>query len=138
MSQYNKDYYQSHKEEIKAYYEAPKEERRAKMRAYYESHKERFKAYLKADNNHLGETKNNVRRKSNKYLSKYGTKIIGYEIHHCCGYTEPYKFIYCSKEIHNQIHSYLREHNIPADSDHYEQIKHLLNDNVVLYNIIRG
>lgn len=97
--------------------------------------KEYSKAYKKADLNSLGQTKHRIRKKSRKYLSNNGTKILGYEIHHCCSYTEPYKFIYCSKEIHRLIHSYLRQHNIDADTDHFEQIKHLLDDTVVKYNI---
>lgn len=76
-----------------------------------------------------------VRQKSRLYLYKHGTKIEGYEIHHCCTYNEPYKFIYCSKEIHLKIHQYLRDNNISADTDHYEQIKHLLEDTVVLYGL---
>lgn len=113
------------------------------MRAYREAHreeikeynKEYFKSYRKSDVNSFGQTKDNIRAKSNKYLKKYGIKIPGYEIHHCCSYTEPYKFIYCSKEMHLKIHQYLRDNDIQADSNHFEQIKHLLDDNVVLYGI---
>ena len=85
--------------------------------------------------NSKGQTKHSIRVKSNYYLKKYGTKISGYEIHHCCGYTEAYKFIYCSKEMHKLIHAYLRQHNIDADSNHYEYIKHLLDDSVVKYGL---
>ena len=38
----------------------------------------------------------------------------------------------------DRIHQYLRQHNIDADSDHYEQIKHLLDDTVVLYGIVQN
>ena len=135
----SKAYYQAHKEEMraykKAYYQAHKEERKARSKAWYQAHKEEMRAYQKADVNSLGKTKESIRNKSQRYLKKYGTKIEGYEIHHCCTYTEPYKFIYCSKEMHLMIHSYLRQHNIDADTDHYEQIKHLLDDTVVLYGI---
>lgn len=127
------------KEYFKAYRKSHKEEYNARNRAYYQAHKEecnaRSKAYNKADVNSLGQTKQSIRKKSRRYLNKYGKKIPGYEIHHCCSYTEPYKFIYCSKEMHSLIHSYLRQHNIDADSDHYEQIKHLLDDTVVLYGL---
>ena len=145
---------QSNKEYRKAYYQAHKEEEKAKMKAWKEAHKEEVKAhynnwlnshreeyncyrrvYQKSDVNSLGKNKHSIRCKSNKYLNKYGKKIPGYEIHHCCTYTEPYKFIYCSKEMHQLIHSYLRQHNIDADSDHYNLIKHLLDDTVVLYGI---
>lgn len=161
---YNKEYYeshkearkasvkawrQSHKEEAKAtskeYYQAHKEEIIAKSKAYYQEHKEQYKAYQKAyhkayhkaDVNVLGQTKGSIRSKSQNYLKKYGKKIEGYQIHHCCTYTEPYKFIYCNKEMHKLIHAYLRQHNIDADSDHYDYIKHLLDESVVLYGLER-
>ena len=111
------------------------QDRKEYMRAWYQAHKEEMNAYRRADVNSFGKTKNNVRSKSRLYLKKYGKKIPGYEIHHCCTYDEPYKFIYCPKELHLTIHAYLREHKIDADSDHYEQIKHLLDDTVVLYGI---
>lgn len=138
-----KEYYQAHKEEkkasAKAWYEAHKEEMKAKVKAWKEANKEQCNAYMRAyyqgDVNVNGETKQSIRQKSRIYLSKYGTKIPGYQIHHCCTYTEPYKFIYCSKEMHRLIHAYLRQHNIDADSNHYEQIKHLLDDTVVKYGI---
>ena len=125
---YNKGYKKAHKEEIKAYY-----------KSWREAHKERCKTYAKSyisnDLNSLGKTKNSIRCKSQYYLIKYGQKIEGYEIHHCCTYNEPYKFIYCSKEMHRLIHAYLKQHNIDADTEHYEYIKHLLDDRVIKYNI---
>jgi hypothetical protein len=137
--EYRKAYYQAHKEEekakMKAWRETHKEEIKAHYKAWLDSHKEERKAYNKADVNSLGKDKHSIRCKSNKYLIKHGKKIPGYEIHHCCTYSEPYKFIYCSKEIHRTIHSYLREHNIDADSDHYNLIKHLLDDTVILYGL---
>lgn len=131
------------KEYKSAWYQAHKKEVKARSKAYYHSHKEEhkeynntyMKAYVKSNVNSLGQTKASIRLKSSRYLSKHGTKIEGYEIHHCCTYTEPYKFIYCSKEIHLKIHQYLRDNNISADSDHYEQIKHLLDNTVVLYGV---
>lgn len=143
MKEYMKSYYQEHKEKLKArtraYYQQHKEKMRAYMSAYYQEHKEHINAYMrsyrKVDLNSMGLPKGNIRMISNIYLSKYGLKIPGYEIHHCCTYTEPYKFIYCSKDLHHRIHSYLREHNIDADTDHYDLIKHLLDDTVVKYNI---
>lgn len=145
--EYKKAWYQAHKEEVKArnkaWNQAHKEEQNARSKAYYKVHKEEYKAYYSnynkvyrsSDLNSLGQTKHSIRIKSNKYLKKYGTKIPGFEIHHCCTYTEPYKFIYCSKEIHLKIHQYLRDTNIDADSDHYDLIKHLLDDTVVLYGL---
>ena len=144
---YQKAWCEAHKEQVKAatkaWKEAHKEQVKAANKAWCEANKEQIKAYQKeyqkaynkADVNSLGQTKEYIRIKSRRYLKKYGTKIPGYEIHHCCGYTEPYKFIYCSIEMHRLIHSYLRQHNIEADSDHYEQIKHLLDESVVKYGI---
>ena len=139
----SKAWHKAHKEERKAYLkawnEAHKEEQKAYFKAWYQANKkevnDRNRAYQKADVNSLGQTKNSIRVKSNNYLKKYGTKIKGYEIHHCCTYNEPYKFIYCSKEIHLKIHQYLRDNNIEADSDHYAQIKHLLDNTVVIYGL---
>ena len=143
LKEYKKAWYQAHKKEVKArskaYRESHKEERKAWIEANKEEinayHKEYLKDYVKADVNSFGDTKESIRKKSRRYLAKYGKKIPGYEIHHCCSYTEPYKFIYCTKEMHSLIHSYLRQHNIDADSDHYAHIKHLLDDTVVLYGL---
>lgn len=126
---------QDRKEYFKSYHKEHKEERNSISKAWREAHKEEYRAYQRADVNSLGQTKNSIRLKSLRYLAKYGKKISGYQIHHCCTYTEPYKFIYCSKEMHSLIHSYLRQHNIDADSDHYDLIKHLLDDTVVLYGL---
>ena len=130
---------QDRKEYMRAYHKAHKKELNARSKAWHQAHKEERKEYIKeykkADVNSNGIRKSSIRIKSWRYLKKYGTKIQGYEIHHCCTYDEPYKFIYCSKEMHQLIHSYLRQHNIDADSDHYDLIKHLLDDTVVLYGI---
>lgn len=147
---YNKEWYQTHKEYMKEYHRTHKVIERLKKKAYYQAHKEAqqayreahkkelntwYRTYRNANINSLGQPKCSIRDKSRYYLKKYGKKIEGYQIHHCCTYNEPYKFIYCSKEMHLMIHDYLREHNIDADSDHYEYIKHLLDDTVVKYNI---
>ena len=148
--EYMKAYYQAHKEQCKAWsqankdkckawYQAHKQESKESKKAWLAANKEQYNAYryayTKSDVNSLGQTKQSIRSKSRYYLNKYGTKIPGYQIHHSCTYNDPYKFIYCSKEMHRLIHAYLKQHNIDADSDHYEQIKHLLDDSVVLYNI---
>ena len=137
--EYMKAWYQANKDKCKAWYQANKEHKKEQIKAWREAHKKQYNtyrnAYTKSDLNSLGQTKQSIRRKSRYYLNKYGTKIPGYQIHHCCTYDDPYKFIYCSKEMHRLIHAYLRQHEIDADSDHYEQIKHLLDDSVVLYNI---
>jgi len=128
---YNKLYRETHKEQRKAWDETHKEQ----IRAYQKVHKKQIRARQKSDINSLGQIKYNIRSKSSHYLSKYGKKIEGYQIHHCCSYSEPYKFIYCTKEMHLKIHQFLRDNNINSDSDHYEQIKHLLDDTVVKYGI---
>ena len=148
--EYMKAYYQAHKEQCKAWsqankdkckawYQAHKQESKESKKAWLAANKEQYNAYryayTKSDVNSLGQTKQSIRSKSRYYLNKYGTKIEGYEIHHCCTYTEPYKFVYCSNEMHRLIHAYLKQHNIDADSDHYDLIKHLLDDRVVLYGI---
>ena len=131
----NKAWCEANKDQVKVYQKAWYEANKDQVKAWKEAHKEQVYAYNKADVNSLGQTKLSIRKKSNYYLKKYGTKIDGYEIHHCCTYTEPYKFIYCSREMHRLIHSYLRQHNIDADSNHYEYIKHLLDDTAFKYNI---
>ena len=163
--EYMKAYYQAHKEHYKAYIQATKEQRKAYKKEWYEANKESEKAkkkawneakkeqrkayrqahkedyneyirnYKKNDVNSLGQTKESIRHKSNYILKKSGIKIPGYEIHHCFTYDDPSKFIYCSKEIHLKIHQFLRDNNIDADSDHYEQIKHLLDEKVVTFGL---
>ena len=136
-----KEYYKAHKEEhkasVKAWREVNKEHCNEYMKAYRQANKEEYNAYTKAYNqsdvNSLGQTKDSIRKKSRRYLKKYGTNIPGYEIHHCFGYDDASKFIYCSIEMHRTIHKYLRNNNISADSDHYKYIEHLLNDSVVKY-----
>ena len=130
---------QDRREYMKAWKEAHRQSEKAKLKAWKEANKEHcneyMKDYMKSDVNSLGQTKSSIRKKSQRYLNKYGTKIQGYQIHHCCTYDEPYKFVYCSIEMHKLIHAYLRAHNIDADSNHYELIKHLLDDTVVLYGL---
>lgn len=124
-------YYQAHKEEAKAkkkaYYQAHKEE----CKAYYQAHKEQYnvnqKAYQKSDVNSLGESKNNIRTKSRQILKKMNLNIPGYEIHHCFGYEDASKFIYISKSLHLKIHQYLRDNNIDAGKDHWMAIRDLVN-----------
>ena len=139
IKEYDKAYKKAHKEQIKEYWKAWKEMHKEEcieyQKLWYQANKESVNTYNKLDLNSFGQTKTCIRKKSQRYLKKYGTKIEGYEIHHCCSYSEPYKFIYCPIEMHKLIHKYLREHNIDADSNHYEQIKHLLDDTVVIYGI---
>ena len=145
--EYMKAYYQAHKEERKAYmkawYQANREERKSYQKAYREEHKDYMKAYKKAhreeyngyqkaytklDTNSLGQTKQNVRVKSSYYLFNVlkHFKIDGYEIHHCFGYEDYKKFIYIPRELHLEIHKFLRDNGIDADSNHYAQIEHII------------
>ena len=134
-----KAWYEDNKEQrkanMKAYYKSHREERKAQMKTYRQAHKEECKAYNRSDVNSLGQTKDSIRCKSRSILKKSGIKIPGYEIHHCFGYEDASKFIYCSKELHLKIHQFLRDNNIDADSDHYEQIKHLLNEKVITFGL---
>ena len=135
---YKKSYREAHKDEIKDY-------QRTYQRTYYYSHKEKSKvyrkahkdairvyrkAYQKADTNLLGVPKKNIRCRSYYYLlnTLKHTKLKDYEIHHCLGYENHKQFIYIPKELHLQIHQYLRDNNISAESNHYQQIAHLINE----------
>ena len=145
---YKKKYYQANKEQIltrskaymKAWHEEHKEQHNAACKAWHVEHREQVneykKAYQKTEVNSLGQTKNSIRCKSWQILKKMHLHIPGYETHHCFGYEDPSKFIYCSKELHLKIHQFLRDNNIDADSDHYDKIKHLLDDSVVKYGIV--
>lgn len=130
--EYNRAYRQAHREEIKAYNQAyrqaHKEELDAYIKAYKVSHKEEIKAYNKAHVNSLGQTKQSIREKSWRILKKMNLHIDGYEVHHCFGYEDPAKFIYISKSLHLKIHQYLRDNNIPADSNHWMAIRELVNN----------
>lgn len=140
---YQNAYYKEHKEERKAYqkayqkayYKEHKEEKKAYQNAYRKSHKDYFKNYHKADVNSLGKPKDSIRCQSNQYLHRHGTVIPGYQIHHCFTYDDPKKFIYCPIKLHIEIHKFLDENGIKADTNHYEQIKHLLDDTVIVYGV---
>ena len=129
---YKKAWRESHKEEVKAknkaYMKEHREEQKAYMKAYMKAHKEEQKAYMKSDLNSLGQTKASIRKKSWCILKKMNLSIPGYEIHHCFGYEDPSKFIYISKSLHLKIHQYLRDNKISADTDHWMQIRDIVND----------
>lgn len=119
------------KEYQKAYYQAHKEQRNAYMKGWYEANKEQRNAqmiaYQKEDLNALGQTKHSIRMKSRYILKKMNLNIPDYEIHHCFGYEDPSKFIYISKSLHSNIHQYLRDNNIDASNDHWMQIRDIVN-----------
>ena len=137
--EYMKVWKLAHKESEKAkkqvWCAAHKEQTKVYKKAWDAANKEYSRAYNKTDVNSFGQTKYSIRKKSRIILKKSGIKIPGYEIHHCFGYDDPSKFIYISKSLHLKIHQFLRDNNIIADSNHYEQIKHLLDDSVVKYGI---
>lgn len=139
MKAYKREYYQKHKEArkaySKAYYQKHKDYFKKYFKDYAKSHKVHIYANSKADVNSFGKPKQYIRNLSNQYLQKHGTVIPGYQIHHCFTYDDPKKFIYCSHEKHLEIHQYLRDNKIKADTDHYEQIKHLLDDTVIVYGV---
>ena len=126
---------EAHKEERKAYGKAWCEANKESVKAWHEANKEQLKAYHKAyqkeyyksDVNSLGQRKAIIRRKSQRILKKMNLKIPRYEIHHAFGYEDASKFIYISKSLHSKIHKYLREHNIDADSDHWQAISNIVN-----------
>lgn len=119
-----------------------KEERRAYMKKwraahpdywmnYYLEHRdeysERHRDFLQKDLNSYGENKGKIRLNSRRILFKTHCKLTGYQIHHCFGYEDPKKFIYIPKDLHIQVHELLRDKNIPADSDHWNIIRDLVN-----------
>lgn len=120
---YSKAYRQAHNKDSKAYRQVHKEE----SKAWREVNKEQIKAYMHADVNALGQTKESIRLKSRRILKQMNLHIPGYEIHHCFGYEDPSKFIYISKALHLKIHQYLRDNNISAASDHWMQIRDIVN-----------
>lgn len=111
------------------YYSTHKEERKITDSAYYSTHKEEYNTRKRIDTNSFGKTKNSVRARSSRYLFNKlkHSKLKGYEIHHCFGYEDYKCFIYIPKELHLQIHRYLRDNKISAESNHYTKIAHLIN-----------
>lgn len=139
---YHKAYYETHKDIIKEHRKTQKEKHRANMKAWRLAHKdyqkvyrETFKderiayskEYTKKEINLIGQTKSSIRAKSKRILKNMNMNIPGYEIHHCFGYEDPSKFIYISKSLHLKIHQFLRDNNIDAGSDHWMQIRDIVN-----------
>lgn len=119
--EYWKEYYRAHKEERKV-------RDKAYHKAYYQAHKEESNLYRRSHTNSQGKTKNSVRCMSRYYLFNMlkHKKLKGYEIHHCFGYEDYKKFIYIPRGLHLQIHQFLRDNKIDADSNHYNQIEHII------------
>lgn len=98
-------------------------ERRLKNK---EAYTRKQKEYHNKDLNINGVTKTYIRNKSYRILKKNHTRIPGYEIHHCFGYEDAEKFIYIPRELHLNIHQFLRDNNIPAHIDHFNAIRGLI------------
>lgn len=128
---YFKVWYQEHKKEHnakrKAYSKAYNKSHKEELKAWQAANKDKCRAYKQSDVNSLGQTKKSIRQKSLAILKKSGIKIPGYEIHHCFGYDDASKFIYISKSLHLKIHQLLRDNNIDAGSDHWMDIRDLVN-----------
>lgn len=126
IERYGLEWYNYYKERKKErYWNEPDFREREKERC-----KEYQKEYYKHDLNSNGKTKNYIRKRSNAILfsQRKHTKLKDYQIHHAFGYDDPFKFIYVSKSLHCKIHQYLRDNNIDADSNHYDFIKHMINE----------
>lgn len=107
------------------------EEHKAYRKKYLAEHREecnaRKKKHLSENLNRNGVTKHQIRVLSRRFLNRSHSNLTGYEIHHCFGYEDPNKFIYIPKTMHQQIHKILRDNNIPADSDHWNVIRDIVN-----------
>jgi hypothetical protein len=108
-----------HREEINS--------RKNKWNAEHREALERVRKYQAEDLNNYGDTKNYIRKMSRHILFRIHDKLTGYQIHHCFGYDDQNRFIYIPRTLHLQIHQLLRDKNIPADSDHWNIIRDLVN-----------
>lgn len=146
---YLKEYYDRHREERvsyqKKYYAEHREEQKARTKKYASEHRTALtdqqrhrrkehpeyltymKEYKARDLNSNGVTKTSIRAQSRALLFKTHARLQEYQIHHCFGYEDPSKFIYIPRSLHYQIHQVLRDLNIPADSDHWNIIRDLVN-----------
>ena len=123
-TEYRKQWIEKNRDKVNSY-----------SRSWKKSHIQQIYNYTRNDKTYNGLSKNTIRNYSHNYLKKNYHKIEGYEIHHCCTYCEPYKFIYVSHQKHLEIHKFLRENNIKSDTNHYELIKHLLDETCIRFNI---
>lgn len=132
---HNKQWREEHREERKAYkkkrYSEHREERKARQKKYRAEHRDQIregqKRRRRKDLNSQGKEKHCIRALSSYILKKSHAKLPGYQIHHCFGYDDPNFFIYIPKSLHLQIHQLLRDKKIPADSDHWDAIRELVN-----------
>lgn len=132
---YHRKYRSEHKAEVNARYRSRRaknaEEINASNRNRRAEHPEEHRAMMRkslAQNvNKNGVTKHLIRTQSRKILFCTHDKLSDYEIHHCFGYEDQNKFIYIPRDLHLKIHQLLRDKNIPADSDHWNVIRDLVN-----------
>ena len=126
IERYGIEYYNKYQERNKERYRNNPEFRTAKKEYYKEYQKE----YRLKDLSSTGKIKDNIRKQSQYILFKQRkhTKLKDYQIHHCFGYEDPSKFIYIPRSLHKVIHSFLRENNINADTDHYKYISTMINE----------
>lgn len=133
MKGYHKDRYANDpefREYMKGYSKEYLKERFANDPEYRECYNEHKRGYYRNDLNSKGKPKNNIRKQSSYILfdKRHHSRLKGYEIHHAFGYEDPSKFIYIPKSLHAKIHQYLRDHEIDADSNHYDYIKYMINE----------
>jgi len=93
----------------------------------YAEHPDRFRKRMSEDLNKNGIPKHFIRQRSQHILFKTHDKLTGYEIHHCFGYEDQNKFIYIPRALHLKIHKLLRNSNIRSDSNHWNDIRDLVN-----------
>lgn len=123
--EYSKNRYKNDPE----YRERCKEDQKERLK-FDPEFREYHRLYRHNDLNSNGQTKHYIRTQSNRILfeQRKHTRFKDYEIHHCFGYDDPSKFIYIPKSLHGKIHQYLRDNNIDANSNHYDYIKHMINE----------
>jgi hypothetical protein len=131
VKKYHDEHRVEHNERMRKRYaenhESLKEYKRKWRAEHIDEYKMRLRKQKSIDINSCGVTKDHIRRQSRMVLFNTHSKLSDYEIHHCFGYEDPNKFIYIPKTLHFQIHQLLRDNKIPADSDHWNLIRELVN-----------
>ena len=97
-----------------------------------------FLSYKETQVNSEGTLLNYVRIKSKRHMVTHlgFEKIPGYNIHHCFSYDDPERFVYLPKALHLAIHRFLRLNKIDAKTDHFEQIRAMLEESRVAVYLI--
>lgn len=118
---------EEHRERRNKYIEEHREAQKTRQSKYKFEHRTIIREFKSTDVNSAGVTKTHIRSLSRRILYKIHSKIQGYEIHHCFGYEDPDKFIYIPRTLHQQIHRLLTDNRIPADSNHWNVIRDIVN-----------